>query len=106
MSDEQVNEAAGATTAEAEARKTRRTVIGIVKSAKMDKSIVVHCDRMVQHPIFKKYIRRTTKYVAHDESNDAGVGDRVEVMECRPISKTKKFRLVKVLERSRLKGDQ
>lgn len=96
-----LNDAAGQ---DGEARKPRRSVVGIVKSDKMDKTIVVHCDRMVQHPVFKKYLRRTTKYVAHDETNEAGHGDRVEIMECRPLSKTKRFRLVRIIERSRMKG--
>jgi small subunit ribosomal protein S17 len=84
-------------------RKTRRTVVGVVTSDKGDKSITVQVDRVVQHPRFKKYIRRQSKYHAHDENNDAHVGDRVAITECRPLSKNKSFRLAKVLERSRLR---
>ena len=84
-------------------RKTRRTVVGVVTSDKGDKSITVQVDRVVQHPRFKKYVRRQSKYHAHDENNDAHVGDRVAITECRPLSKNKSFRLTEVLERSRLR---
>ena len=84
-------------------RKIRRTVVGVVTSDKGDKSITVQVDRVVQHPRFKKYVRRQSKYHAHDENNDAHVGDRVAITECRPLSKNKSFRLTEVLERSRLR---
>jgi len=84
-------------------RKRRRTVVGTVTSEKGDKSITVQVDRMVQHPRFKKYVRRRSKYYVHDENNDAHVGDRVSITECRPLSKNKNFRLAEVLERSRLR---
>ena len=84
-------------------RKARRTVVGVVTSDKGDKSITVQVDRVVQHPRFKKYVRRQSKYHAHDEHNDAHVGDRVAITECRPLSKNKSFRLTEVLERSRLR---
>ena len=84
-------------------RKARRTVVGVVTSDKGDKSITVQVDRVVQHPRFKKYVRRQSKYHAHDENNDAHVGDRVAITECRPLSKNKSFRLTEVLERSRLR---
>ena len=90
--------------ADTQERRTRRKLVGVVVSDKMDKTIVVRVDRVVQHPRFKKYIRRSTKYKAHDEKNDAGVGDRVEVAETRPLSKEKSFRLVKILERARIPG--
>ena len=89
-------------TDEAKNRKNRRTVIGVVTSDKMDKSITVQVDRMVQHPRFKKYVRRSTRFHAHDEKNEAGLGDRVSIVECRPLSKTKSYRLGEVLGRSRL----
>ena len=85
-------------------RNTRRAIVGVVISDKADKSITVRVDRMVQHKKFKKYIKRSTTYRAHDEANDAHVGDRVSIVECRPLSKTKNFRLVEVLERSRLRA--
>lgn len=85
-------------------RKIRRTVVGVVTSDKGDKSITVRVDRMVQHPRFKKYVRRRSKYHAHDENNDAHVGDRVSITECRPRSKNKNFRLSEILERSRLRA--
>lgn len=84
-------------------RMPRRTAVGVVQSDAMDKTITVRVDRMTLHPRFKKYVKRSTVYKAHDEANDAKPGDRVEIMECRPISKSKNFRLVKVLERSRLR---
>ena len=84
-------------------RKARRTVVGVVTSDKGDKSITVQVDRVVQHPRFKKYVRRQSKYHALDENNDAHVGDRVAITECRPLSKNKSFRLTEVLERSRLR---
>ena len=84
-------------------RKVRRTIVGVVTSDKGDKSITVQVDRMVQHPRFKKYVRKSTKYNAHDEKNEAHIGDRVAIVECRPISKNKSFRLVEILELSRLR---
>jgi len=87
---------------EAAGRKGRRTVVGVVTSDGMDKTIVVETHRMVQHPVFKKYIRSRTRRHAHDERNDARVGDRVEVMETRPLSKNKHFRLVRVVERAKI----
>ena len=83
-------------------RQPRRAVVGVVTSTKMHKTIVVRAERTVQHPVFKKYIRRSTIYKAHDENREAQVGDRVELMETRPISKTKCFRLVRVISRARV----
>jgi small subunit ribosomal protein S17 len=85
-------------------RKPRRLVVGIVTSDKMDKTIAVQVDRTVQHLRFKKYLKRSTTYKAHDENNEAHVGDRVSIVECRPLSKNKNFRLVAILERSRLRA--
>ncbi|MGQ0552161.1 MAG: 30S ribosomal protein S17 [Planctomycetota bacterium] len=71
--------------------------IGVVKSSKMQKTIVVRVDRKVLHPVYKKYIKRHTTLVAHDEQNEAQVGDRVELIFTRPLSRTKRWRLVRVL---------
>ena len=74
--------------------------IGLVQSDRMDKSIVVKVERRLMHPLYKKIIKRFTTLVAHDENNDAKVGDTVEIVFTRPISKRKRWRLVKVLERA------
>ena len=79
---------------------TNRTLQGRVISDKMDKSIVVQVERRVKHPIYGKYIRRSTKVHAHDEANECRTGDTVVVEQCRPLSKTKKWRLVRVVERA------
>ncbi|MGF1689238.1 30S ribosomal protein S17 [Photobacterium japonica] len=78
-----------------------RTQLGRVVSDKGDKSIVVAIERKVKHPIYGKYITRTTKLHAHDENNECGLGDMVEVRECRPLSKTKSWTLVRVVEKAR-----
>jgi len=78
-------------------RGSRAAVIGTVVSDKMDKTIVVRRDRKVKHPLYKKYVRRATKFIAHDEQNQARVGDEVEIVETRPLSKTKCWRLVRVV---------
>ena len=80
---------------------TVRTLTGKVVSDKMDKSIVVAIERMVKHPIYGKYIKRTTKLHAHDENNECGLGDTVEVRECRPLSKTKSWTLVNIVEKAK-----
>lgn len=80
--------------------KASRTVTGRVVSNKMDKSITLLVERTVQHPMYGKYIRRTTKLLAHDEANECGEGDLVAVEQCRPLSKNKSWRLVKVLEKA------
>ena len=77
----------------------RRAVRGSVISARMDKSITVLVVRQFKHPLYKKYIRRSTRLHAHDESNDCKEGDTVLIEECRPLSKTKSWRLIRVLER-------
>jgi len=79
-------------------RGKRRIVTGKVVSDAMDKTITVRQDRLVKHPLYGKYIRRATKYKAHDEQNKAQIGDTVEITFCRPISKTKTWRLVNVLK--------
>lgn len=78
--------------------KVTRLVVGRVVSNKMDKSIVVSVERKVQHALYSKYMRRSSKIVAHDESNDCGIGDLVEIVEGKPISKRKSWRLVRVVE--------
>ena len=77
-----------------------RTEIGRVISDKMDKSITVVVERKVAHPIYGKYVKRSTKLHAHDEQNECNTGDTVSIEECRPISKSKSWRLVKVLEKA------
>jgi small subunit ribosomal protein S17 len=79
-----------------------RTMQGRVVSNKMDKSITVAIERMVKHPIYGKFVKRTTKLHAHDETNECGLGDTVEIRECRPLSKTKSWTLVKVLEKAKI----
>ncbi len=83
-----------------EVKKTTRQVSGRVRSNKADKTVSVILERRVQHPLYKKYVTRTTKVLAHDEENTCQEGDWVLVEECRPISKRKSWRLVKVLERA------
>ena len=86
----------------APARSTRRkTRIGKVVSTKMNKSILVTIERRVPHPLYKKYFRRTTKLMVHDEKSEAGVGDKVKIMETRPLSKQKRWRLVEILEKAK-----
>jgi len=75
--------------------------VGVVVSDAMDKTVVVRIDRQVRHPLYGKTIRRSSKLTAHDEANDAHVGDTVRVTETRPLSKTKRWRLVEVLERAK-----
>jgi small subunit ribosomal protein S17 len=79
----------------------KKEFVGIVKSDKMDKTIVVAVETKTLHPLYKKYVTRIKKVKAHDENNGAKLGDRVRVVECRPISKEKCWRLVAVLERAR-----
>ena len=79
----------------------KKEFIGIVKSDKMMKTIVVAIETLKLHPLYKKYVKRSKKVKAHDEKNDAKIGDRVRVVECRPLSKEKRWRLVEILERAR-----
>jgi small subunit ribosomal protein S17 len=79
----------------------RKEFVGIVKSDKMDKTIVVSIETKTLHPLYKKYVTRIKKVKAHDEKNDAKTGDRVRVVECRPLSKEKCWRLESILERAR-----
>lgn len=82
-------------------RKLRKTRVGKVVSDKMDKTIVVAIEDNVMHPLYKKIIKRTVKFKAHDEENAAHTGDKVQIMETRPLSKDKRWRLVKVLEQAK-----
>ena len=83
-------------------RNNRRVLRGVVSSDKMDKTITVVVERLFKHPKYEKYLRRHKKYHAHDETNEAGNGDVVEIVECRPMSKNKRWRLSKVVERATL----
>ena len=101
------NEAVEAPAAEAVAveedgsRNARKERVGLVVSDKMDKTISVAIERQVKHPIYGKFIKQTTKLMAHDETNDAGAGDTVRIMEMRPMSKNKRWRLVEIIERAK-----
>lgn len=82
-------------------RNIRKTEVGKVVSNKMDKTIVVAVEDSVKHPIYKKVVKRTVKLKAHDENNECSIGDRVRVMETRPLSKDKRWRLVKIIEKAK-----
>ena len=86
-----------------EERNLRKTLIGTVESNKMEKTIVVKVETSVKHPIYKKIIKRTYKLKAHDEENVCQIGDKVKVMETRPLSKDKRWRLVEVVEKAVIK---
>lgn len=81
-------------------RNARKTIIGKVVSDKMDKTITVAVETLVAHPIYKKRYKKTTKFKAHDENNECGVGDLVKIMETRPLSKDKRWRLVEIIEKA------
>lgn len=82
-----------------EDRNLRKTRIGVVTSNKMTKTITVAVERKVKHPIYGKFVKKTTKFHAHDEKNEASIGDLVRIMETRPLSKTKRWRLVEIVEK-------
>ncbi len=84
-----------------EKRNLRKERIGIVVSDKMEKSIVVSSVKRVKHPMYGKFVLKTKKYVAHDEKNDCNEGDTVKIMETRPLSKSKRWRLVEIIERAK-----
>ncbi len=84
-----------------ENRGMRKTRIGVVVSDKMDKTIVVKLSTRVKHPLYSKYINKTTKIKAHDENNECGIGDTVKVMETRPLSREKRWRLVEIIEKAK-----
>jgi small subunit ribosomal protein S17 len=90
LSDEQVQQ-----------RGRRKVRVGVVVSDAMDKTVLVRIDRTMRHPLYKKTVRRSSKLAAHDEHNDAHVGDTVRVMETRPLSKTKRWRVVEIVERAK-----
>jgi small subunit ribosomal protein S17 len=81
-------------------QKVQRRIVGRVVSDKMDKTVSVAIERLVKHPVVGKYIRRTTKLMAHDENNECKTGDRVAISECRPIAKNKSWRVVDIVERA------
>jgi len=80
-------------------RNLRKTKLGVVSSNKMDKTITVNVERKVKHPLYGKFVKKSTKFHAHDEKNECSIGDTVKIMESRPLSKTKRWRLVEVIEK-------
>lgn len=80
-------------------RNLRKTKLGVVSSNKMDKTITVNVERKVKHPLYGKFVKKTTKFHAHDDKNECSIGDTVKIMESRPMSKTKRWRLVEVVEK-------
>ncbi len=81
-------------------QKNKKELIGLIVSDKMDKSVVVQVERFVQHPVYKKYIKRFKKYHAHDERNECNIGDEVKIIETRPLSKLKRFRVAEILKKA------
>lgn len=79
----------------------KATRVGIISSDAMNKTVVVKVDRFVVHPVYKKIIRRTRKFMAHDEANNCRIGDQVRIMECRPLSKNKRWRVVEILRKAK-----
>ncbi|GAA5221841.1 30S ribosomal protein S17 [Membranihabitans marinus] len=84
-----------------EERNLRKVKVGVVSSDKMDKTITVVVERRLQHPIYGKFVKKSKKFTAHDESNECNIGDTVRIMETRPLSKKKRWRLVEVLEKAK-----
>jgi small subunit ribosomal protein S17 len=82
-------------------RNLRKTRIGVVSSNKMDKTINVVVERRLRHPIYGKFVKKSNKFMAHDEKNECQIGDKVRIMETRPLSKSKRWRLVEILERAK-----
>lgn len=82
-------------------RKQRKTKVGVVTSNKMEKTITIAVERRLQHPIYGKFVKKTTKFMAHDENQDCQIGDMVRIMETRPLSKNKRWRLVEILEKAK-----
>lgn len=80
-------------------RNLRKTKLGVVTSNKMDKTITVKVERKVKHPLYGKFVKKSTKFHAHDDKNECSIGDTVKIMESRPLSKTKRWRLVEVVEK-------
>ena len=84
-----------------ESRNLRKDRIGVVVSNKMDKTITVNVERKIKHPVYGKFMKKSKKFAAHDENNDCGIGDTVRIMETRPLSKSKRWRLVEVIDRAK-----
>ncbi|HHT72877.1 MAG TPA: 30S ribosomal protein S17 [Firmicutes bacterium] len=84
-----------------EERRNRRTRVGTVVSDKMDKTVVVSVERVIRHPLYGKTMRQTVKFKAHDENNECSIGDRVRIMETRPLSKDKRWRVMEIVEKAR-----
>lgn len=82
-------------------RNLRKTRVGLVVSNKMDKTIAVSIERRLQHPIYGKFVKRNKKFIAHDEKNECSIGDTVRIMETRPLSRRKRWRLVEILEKAK-----
>ena len=82
-------------------RNLRKTRIGVVTSNRMEKTVTVSVERRVKHPIYGKFVKKTTKFHAHDEKNECGIGDVVKIMESRPLSKTKRWRLIEIVEKAK-----
>lgn len=82
-------------------RNLRKTMVGVVTSDKMDKTVVVTIKDRVKHPLYNKIVDKSVKYKAHDEKNECGVGDKVQIMECRPLSKDKNWRVVEIIEKAK-----
>ncbi|MBC7594186.1 MAG: 30S ribosomal protein S17 [Kineosporiaceae bacterium] len=97
--DEEVTEQP--TAAVADSRSSRKTREGLVVSDKMEKTVVVNVEERVKHPLYGKVLRRNVKFKAHDEANEAGIGDRVLIMETRPLSATKRWRVIEILEKAK-----
>lgn len=86
---------------ETQGRNLRKTRVGLVVSNKMDKTIAVSIERRLQHPIYGKFVKRSKKFIAHDEKNECSIGDTVRIMETRPLSRRKRWRLVEILEKAK-----
>ena len=82
-------------------RNLRKTLVGVVTSDQMDKTVVVTIKDRVKHPLYNKIVDKSVKYKAHDENNECGVGDKVQIMECRPLSKDKNWRVVEIIEKAK-----
>ncbi len=91
-----------------EARGNKKVFVGIVVSDKMDKTVVVLTERLAQHSMYKKYIKKRKKFMAHDPQNICKIGDKVKIIECRPLSKKKRWRVIQIIERARVleKGNE
>ena len=82
-------------------KSNKRQLVGKVVSNKMDKTIVVEIERLVMHPLYKKSVRKSKRFKSHDEKNECSIGDKVKIVECRPISKEKNFRLLEIVEKAK-----